>query len=91
MQMAQVALEQGEREASNRFLEMCIEKFPPYREAYANLFMAHEEAGNKDAAVQVIEKYLAMFPDDDTVAGELKRYQETGEFDLQKSFKVQLR
>jgi Protein O-mannosyl-transferase TMEM260-like len=90
MQMAQVALGNGDPEASNEFMEICIEQFPHYKDAYANLFMVHKDAGNKIAAVQTIEKYLAMFPDDNTVAEELKRYQETGEFDLQKTFQVQL-
>ncbi|MBN2290290.1 MAG: hypothetical protein JXQ83_13230, partial [Candidatus Glassbacteria bacterium] len=88
MQMAQTALDKGDKEASNKFMDMCIDFFPHYKDAYANLFMVYEADGDTGAAVAVVEKYLELFPNDNLVAGELTRYRETGEFDLQKAFQI---
>ena len=67
---------------------MCIDYFPHYKDAYANLFMIHDAGGNKDLAIQVVERFLRLFPDDKVVIDELNRYRETGEFDLPKAFQI---
>jgi tetratricopeptide (TPR) repeat protein len=88
MQMSQKALDKGDTDASLRFMELCTEHFPDYRDAYANIFLVHETAGDTQAAVGAIENYISKFPDDTVVAGELKRYRETGRIDLQKAFNI---
>ena len=88
MQMAQMALDNDDAQASRKFMEMCIEYFPDYKDAYANLFMVHNTAGDKNAAIQTVEKYLSLFPEDDVVKEELNRFRETGEFDLKKAFQI---
>jgi len=88
LQMAQMAIDNGDTQAAQRFMKMCIEYFPHYKDAYANLFMLHDTGGNKDLAIQVVESYLKLFPDDKVVTDELNRYRETGEFDLPKAFQI---
>jgi len=88
IQMAQKALDSGDTGASIRFIEMCTELFPDYKDAYANLFMVHNVAGDTSKAIQAVEKYLSLFPNDNVVIDELNRYRETGEFNLQKAFQL---
>ncbi|MEA1996324.1 MAG: tetratricopeptide repeat protein, partial [Gemmatimonadota bacterium] len=73
---------------ATRFLERALEQDPEAREVYANLFLLYKTAGNKQAAVESIVRYLQHFPDDKAVKEELRKYRETGEFDLKKTFGV---
>ncbi|MBN2289829.1 MAG: tetratricopeptide repeat protein, partial [Candidatus Glassbacteria bacterium] len=90
MELAQIALSKGGTGPSLKLMEMCTDFFPDYKDAYANLFMVHEADGDTAAAVAVVGKYLELFPEDNVVAEELKRYRETGEIDLRKAFQIPL-
>ncbi len=88
LEMAQIALNSDSIPAAVNFIEQAIDFFPEYKDSYANLFMVHNTAGDKHAAIQAVEKYLSLFPEDNVVKEELNRYRETGDFDLKKAFQI---
>ncbi len=84
--LAQKAVNSNHGDEAARILNRAIEVKPDFLEAYANLFMLYNAMGNKQKAVEMINRYLERFPDKNVVREELERYLETDEFDLQKAF-----
>jgi len=86
--LAQAAADNQSAEPSARLLRMGIEMAPEERNTWANLFMLYNAAGQKEQAVAIIEEYLGHFPADTTVADELARYRESGQFNLTRAFGI---
>ncbi len=87
-QLAQEAMKNGDSFQAAGFLEKALKIDPGFKNGYANLFQLYNTAGNKEKAVECITSYLNRFPEDQAVKEELRKYQETGQFDLQKTFGV---
>ena len=87
-QLAQEAVSNNDKFEAARFIERAIELDPKFKNSYGNLFLLYHASGNKEAAIESIRKYLVQYPDDQTARDELKRYIQTGEFDVQKIFGI---
>ena len=68
------------------FLQKAIDLAPDSRNSYANLFMLYDKSGDREQAIQYLEKYLKLFPQDSAVASELELYRAGGEFNVEKVF-----
>jgi hypothetical protein len=86
--LAQEAVNSGDNFEAAGFLEKALKIDPGFKGGYANLFQLYNAAGNKEKAIEYISSYLNRFPEDQAVKEELRRYRETGQFDLQKTFGV---
>jgi len=84
--LAQKAANSNDGDEAARIINRAIEVNPDFWEAYVSLFMLYNTMGNKQEAVEAINRYLERFPDKSAVREELERYLETDEFDLQKAF-----
>jgi hypothetical protein len=90
-QVAQIAANRGERNEAAMFLEHAVKRNPNYRDGYAHLFLLQNSAGNRDAAAEAIERYLRLNPNDKPVAEELRKYRAGGDFDMTRSFGMQVK
>jgi len=83
---ARKAANSNHRDEAEQILNRAIEVDPDFWESYVTLFMLYNAVGNKQKAVEAINRYLERFPDKSAVREELENYLETDQFDIQKVF-----
>lgn len=90
-QLAQYAVNNDDYEQAAMLVERSLEIDPRFREGYAGLFMIFKSAGNTEMAIRTVERFIEVFPENTTAAGELDKFRETGDFDTQAAFGVTVR
>ena len=75
--LGRVALEQGQVDEAIQEFQQALERFDPYAEALFYLAVAHEQAGNREAACQTWARYNEVSNDDEaTRQAEAQRRQD---------------
>jgi len=87
-QIAQYAANNGHYDQAARIIEKSLEIDSKYREGYASLFMVHNTAGEKDKAIQVLERFIRCCPGDTAAGQALENYRASGQIDMNRVFGV---